>query len=63
MSLVFVARFPGPCAHCGHNVQGAECSYTLAEEVVHVECPPDADALALVHPRCGRCFCHHPGDC
>lgn len=61
--MTFIARYAGICANCEGRIEvGAECTYDLLDEVIHVRCP-DPLEIAAGEARCERCFCFHAGEC
>ena len=61
MTYSFTARYTTVCDDCRGLIQpGEEASFNVAQEVVHVVCPPGVDDLRAGETVCTTCWLVHP---
>lgn len=66
VSRSFSAKFHGRCAgDCGDPIRPGDEVRFVADELVHAECAPDAEAreVRAEPPVCPRCWTVHAGEC
>lgn len=62
--MTFVAKYRGVCAEGDRVEPGQEVDYTVAGDLVHVDCSSSAaPKVSRAARHCERCFLVHTGEC